>query len=144
MKYKIAVLGIGEFLAIALTFHAQTTTGAIAGAVTDESGAVVPGASVVILQEETGISRTVASDAEGRYTAPALSLGNYRVTASREGFQTEVQLRFETFNLFNRPNFGIPSRAVFDRQGRSIAAAGRITSTSTSSRQIQVGLKLLF
>jgi len=70
---------------------AQETTGTISGKVTDSTGAVVPGANVTILNEDTGVSRVVNSDDSGRYTVPALSLGRYRITASLEGFQTEVR-----------------------------------------------------
>ena len=67
------------------------TTGTITGTVRDTSGAVLPGAAVGLLNEDTGISRSIQSDSGGRYAAPALSLGNYRVTASLEGFQTQVR-----------------------------------------------------
>lgn len=75
----------------ALSGEAQVTTGTIAGTVTDSTGAVLPGVNIVILNEDTGVSRTVATDSAGRYSAPLLSLGNYRVTGSLEGFQTEVR-----------------------------------------------------
>jgi hypothetical protein len=52
-----------------------------------------------------------------------------------------LQLRTEAFNLFNHPNFAVPSSA--NRVAFS-PAAGRITSTVTTSRQIQFGLKLTF
>jgi carboxypeptidase family protein/TonB-dependent receptor-like protein len=70
---------------------AQVTTGTISGTVKDSSGAVLPGAKVVLSNQETGVSRTVQTDSSGRYSASSLSLGNYRVTASLEGFQTEVR-----------------------------------------------------
>src|SRR5581483_5684355 len=41
--------------------------------------------------EDTGVSRTLATDSAGRYTAPSLSLGSYRVTATLQGFQTEAR-----------------------------------------------------
>ena len=69
----------------------QATDGTMSGTVSDSSGAVLPGAEVVILNEETGLSRTVRTDAAGRYSAPALSLGRYRITASLSGFQTEIR-----------------------------------------------------
>ena len=72
------------------TAKSQVTTGTISGTVKDSTGAVLPGVQVVILNEDTGLSRTVSSDARGHYAAPQLSLGNYRVSASLEGFQTEV------------------------------------------------------
>jgi hypothetical protein len=70
---------------------AQVNTGTITGTVTDSSGAVIPGAKVTLLNEDTSISRTVDSDGQGRYLASSLSLGNYRITATKEGFQTEVR-----------------------------------------------------
>ena len=73
-----------------LTANAQLTA-TITGTVSDSTGAVLPGASVIALNEDTGISRTVEADAAGRYSALVLPLGNYRVTASLAGFQTEVR-----------------------------------------------------
>ena len=70
---------------------AQVTTGTISGTVKDSTGAVLPGAKVVLLNEDTGISRTVQTDSAGHYSAPSLSLGHYQVTAGLEGFQTEVR-----------------------------------------------------
>ena len=77
-------------LAFGLKSNAQVTTGTISGTVADSTGAVLPGADIVILNEDTGISRTVQADAAGRYSATTLSLGNYRVTASLAGFQTQI------------------------------------------------------
>src|SRR5579864_5033218 len=93
-KLKVLrIVGLLVFLSGGIIL-AQVTTGTISGAVKDSTGAVLPGATVVILNEETGISRTVQTDASGRYSAPGLSLGNYRVTATHEGFQTEVRSGF--------------------------------------------------
>ena len=69
----------------------QVSNGTISGTVKDSTGAVVIAAKVVILNEETGIARAVETDAEGRYSAPSLGLGNYRVTGTHEGFQTEIR-----------------------------------------------------
>lgn len=55
-----------------------------------------------------------------------------------------AQFRVEAFNILNRPNFAIPSqRTVFSAAG-PVASAGLITSTTTTSRQLQFGLKLSF
>lgn len=58
--------------------------------------------------------------------------------------RVEAQFRTEMFNALNRPNFSIPSqRTVFSSSG-PVGSAGRITSTATSARQLQLGLKLVF
>ena len=69
----------------------QVTTGTISGIVADSSGAVLPGAKVTILHEETGITRAAVADAAGRYGVPSLAVGSYKVTAGMDGFQTEVR-----------------------------------------------------
>jgi hypothetical protein len=56
-----------------------------------------------------------------------------------------LQFRAEFFNLFNHTNFSTPNPVVFaSATGRASPTAGVITATSTSSRQIQFGLKLLW
>ncbi len=70
---------------------AQVTTGAISGTVSDETGGVLPDVEVVITHVDTGATRSVVSDDEGRYSAPSLSLGNYEVQAALTGFQTAVR-----------------------------------------------------
>ena len=60
------------------------------------------------------------------------------------GHRVDLQLRTEVFNLFNRANFAIPSqRTVFTSTG-PVGSAGLITSTTTSARQMQLGLKMTF
>ena len=56
-----------------------------------------------------------------------------------------LEFRWEVFNLFNRANFNLPDNIGF-RAASGVASgnAGRITDTSTSSRQMQFGLKLSF
>jgi hypothetical protein len=58
--------------------------------------------------------------------------------------KSELQLRFECFNLLNRANFGTPQQSVFNTNGTIREDAGRITSTSTSARQIQLGGKVVW
>ena len=55
-----------------------------------------------------------------------------------------LQLRAEVFNLFNHTNLGLPASAVFNRDGSVRGTAGRIVETTTSSRQFQLGMKILF
>ena len=70
---------------------AQVNTATISGVVQDASGAVIPGVSITVKNVDTGLTRTLSSDAEGRYRAPNLPIGNYEVEAQTGGFQTEVR-----------------------------------------------------
>src|SRR3989442_1512697 len=76
---------------LALPAAAQTVTGTILGVVTDPSGAVIPGASIVATNPATGFSRSANSDGEGNYRITFLSLGTYRVEARSTGFERTVR-----------------------------------------------------
>jgi outer membrane receptor protein involved in Fe transport len=67
------------------------TTATIAGIVTDETGGVLPGAEVIVSNEETGVSRATVSDEQGRYRVTNLNIGLYDVSASLSGFQTAAR-----------------------------------------------------
>ena len=69
------------------TALAQNDVGSIVGFVTDSSGAVVPGAKVIIKNEGTGESRTVSTDSSGHYAVPNLPPTSYTMTAEATGFQ---------------------------------------------------------
>ena len=58
------------------TANAQVATGTISGTVMDNTGAVLPGVTVVIQNQDTGISRTVLTNETGHYSAPSLGWAN--------------------------------------------------------------------
>src|SRR5262249_3820863 len=62
--------------------------GAIAGTVTDSAGLVVPGASVRLVDEGTGIAKSAVTNEAGGFLFPDLSFGAYSVTVTLQGFQT--------------------------------------------------------
>ncbi|HLB89229.1 MAG TPA: TonB-dependent receptor [Terriglobales bacterium] len=78
-------------LTTALTAAAQQNTGTILGIVKDSSGAVVPGASILILNEETSLTRTVTTGENGAFRAPALPVGRYTVRVELAGFRPQAQ-----------------------------------------------------
>ena len=63
-------------------------SGTISGTITDESGAVIPSATVIIANKSTGATRTVNANAEGLYSAPALLAGDYQVRTETQSFRT--------------------------------------------------------
>ncbi|UCF37363.1 MAG: TonB-dependent receptor [Acidobacteriota bacterium] len=68
----------------------QGERGAITGVVSDESGAVIPGVEVTILNQATGVARTVVTSETGVYRAPYLPPATYGVTAALSGFKSAV------------------------------------------------------
>jgi len=86
----LLILGIAP-LAHADTPEAQATSnsGAVSGTVTDDTGAVIPGAAVVISNPVSGYTRTTTSDAEGNYRFANLPFNNYHVVISANGFNSQ-------------------------------------------------------
>ena len=73
------------------TASAQQITGEISGAITDSTGARIPGATVVVTNSDTNeIVRTIQSNREGIYSAPLLQVGTYTVKASFKGFEPKT------------------------------------------------------
>lgn len=69
----------------------QTTTGSISGVVTDETGAVIPGATVTVRNVDTGFERTVQTNAEGRYSFVNLPIGQYELRVEAQNFSRYTQ-----------------------------------------------------
>ncbi len=76
-------------LASMLQLRAQNVvlTGAIGGRVTDQSGAIIPGASVVVRNLATGVEQTTATNHAGLYRFPVVTPGSYSMVASLRGFR---------------------------------------------------------
>src|SRR5215469_14320323 len=70
--------------------RAQIAGGSVSGVVTDPSGASVPRAKVVLRSLATHSARALTTNLQGFYTAPNLIPGDYEVTASAAGFETQV------------------------------------------------------
>ena len=80
---------------------AQTgTSGQIAGTVTDSNGAVVPDASITVVQIETGAKRTVTSNSDGNYSVANLAIGTYKIAITKTGFK-ETSITNVVVNVSN-------------------------------------------
>lgn len=75
----------------ALPALAQTNRADIVGTITDSNAAVLPGATVTITKLDTNAVRTVTTGDSGEYTAPSLEIGIYKITVSKQGYQTSTQ-----------------------------------------------------
>jgi hypothetical protein len=84
----------------------------------------------------------------GRNTVIGPGLANVDLSLVKDtalgGERRSLQFRAEFFNVFNHPNFGLPANYLFLNPTTRIGSAGRINTTSTSSRQVQFALKYYF
>jgi hypothetical protein len=81
-------LMVAAVLAVGVPAVAQTSLGQLAGSVADPSGALVPGAAVVAVNEATGAKSQTVSTTAGDYRFPGLAVGTYKVTTTAKGFET--------------------------------------------------------
>ncbi|HEX8069845.1 MAG TPA: TonB-dependent receptor [Pyrinomonadaceae bacterium] len=82
------------FGAPAARAQAQITTGVVQGTITDEAGAVVPGANVEVKNLDTNAAQTFVTNDSGRFVFLQLPPGRYTLTAAKSGFATIVQEAF--------------------------------------------------
>lgn len=82
---------VGCALLLTQLVRAQGAAAALSGSVKDETGAVLPGAGVVIRNTDTSLKRELLTDASGRFTAPNLPPGPYEVTVTMAGFAKLVR-----------------------------------------------------
>ena len=90
---RVTICGILMVLASCVSMTAQNVvlTGSLGGRVTDSSGALVPGASVVVRNLATGVEQTADTNHDGLYRFPVVMPGTYSITASLKGFR-DVQV----------------------------------------------------
>jgi outer membrane receptor protein involved in Fe transport len=91
MRRLCSVLFLLMLVTLYLPLRAQTVDTAIEGTVTDNSGAVIPGATISVLSVATGIGKKAVADSSGEYSVTYLAPGTYDVTVSADGFTTSVE-----------------------------------------------------
>src|SRR5580704_19291576 len=84
-KFAAAAIAV---LLVCLPLFSQTTQGTIQGTATDQSGGVIAGATVTIIDVARGVTRTLITDGAGEYVATNLTPGTYTVRAEAKGFRT--------------------------------------------------------
>jgi carboxypeptidase family protein len=87
----VVALTLAFTLASSAASSGQTIRGTITGTVTDSTGAVVPGATVVLANAATGVTTSAVSNQQGTYTIPLLQPGTYDVSVDLQGFKKYVR-----------------------------------------------------
>ncbi|HEV3277210.1 MAG TPA: TonB-dependent receptor [Terriglobia bacterium] len=89
MRNRLAAAVVLLILAAGIGW--ASVTASISGTVTDSSGAVVPRASVIARNTDTGIATTTHTDTQGFYSLPVLATGKYELTIKATGFEEYQQ-----------------------------------------------------
>ena len=92
---------------------AQGGTGQIEGAAQDEQGGVLPGVTLTLRNQASGVLRTIVTEADGRYLFPALQPGVYTLKAELQGFTAEEVAGIEiTIGLGLKRDFTLKVRGL--------------------------------
>ncbi len=118
--------------------RAQSATGSLEGVVVDSTGAVLPGVTVTVVHQGTGVAREVVTDAQGLFRAPLLPVGDYTVRSALAGFkpfeQKDVKLTIgQTLTLRIEMAVSAVSEAV------TVSGQSPIIETSRSQVSSTVG-----
>jgi len=104
----------------------QATTGSLSGSVSDASGAVVPGATVTLVNTATGAERTVESSSSGTFDFQALQPGTYTISVEAKGFKRAVA-REIVVSVASNAEVNIPLE---------IGLAGEVVTVTTAQETI--------
>ncbi len=119
------------FTLFSVTAHAQAISGDLTGKVFDSSGAAIPGATVVAVNDQTGVGTTTQTTAEGVYRFANLPIGKYSITASASGFQSNQLKNVEVvLNNTLTANLTLSVGTVGTTVEVSASAAGIDTTTA--------------
>jgi hypothetical protein len=91
LRSLLAVLALAVGFPVCRPGFAQAPVGTISGVVADDSGAVIPNATVKIRNKATDAERSIVTNADGSFSAPALAAGVYEVRVELKGFRTVVR-----------------------------------------------------
>jgi hypothetical protein len=87
---RVCSIGVVVLFLMSAVAFAQATA-QLSGRVADDSGGVLPGVSVTVVQTDTGFTRSTVTDTSGTYVLPNLPIGPYRLEVMLAGFRTYVQ-----------------------------------------------------
>ncbi|MFN7935392.1 MAG: carboxypeptidase regulatory-like domain-containing protein [Bryobacteraceae bacterium] len=117
----------------AVSIYAQSN-GAVNGAVQDESGAFIPGADIQVTNQLTGLQFNATSDDAGRFLVQRLPVGEYKLTARRDGFRQFVT---EQFRLDADQTRTIAITLALGNTTESVTVTGAVSQVDTVSGTIR-------
>ena len=130
LRLLCALLAI--FITVTMPVNAQVYSGSLTGVTTDASGAVVPGASAVLTDEEKGFTYQATTDAEGRFVLRNLPPGRYRLNVTATGMRPYAQPRI-TMNVGQNAEVNVRFDVAGTTETVSVDASAPLLQTQDAS-----------
>ncbi len=119
------------------TLSAQTASGQITGSVKDPSGSVMAKVKVTVTGQDTGLTRSAATNEEGDYVVPLLPVGRYTVTAEQAGFKLAVRSDVQlTVDQIQRVDLALEAGSVSETVEVKAAAVTLDTGSASIGQTI--------
>jgi len=128
-----ALIAFTLLVAFPIDNLAQTFRGGINGTVTDQSGAVVPGATVEAVESTTGVSHKTVSSSGGTYTFQDMPLGAYNIKVTAQGFR---QALFSGVPVTAGVIYTLPVKLAVESTGETVevSASSLVLDTTTTTQ----------
>jgi len=128
-SFRLSAIPALLLISLALAAHSQVVGATITGTVRDLSGASLNAATVTVRQLETGATRTLTTDSEGRFFAPSVPVGPYTITAEHDGFAKGEQSATLVVGQSLQLNFVLGVASI--QQAVEVTAEGSSVNTTT-------------
>jgi hypothetical protein len=132
MNVRTRMVLVVAMLLAAIPAAAQQTTGTVAGRVTDQTGAPVPGATITASNAELGFVRVTVSDGQGLYRLAALPVGAYAVVVELSGF-TRIERAGIAVNVAHVTDLDVTIRIAAIAETVTVTGGTPLVSRSSSS-----------
>jgi hypothetical protein len=139
-RILFVILAICLFVVSPLSVYAQFETASVLGYVHDTSGAVVSGASVSLINQDTKAQVTVQTNAQGAYQFTDVKIGQYEVTALANGFDTSTTQAF-TVTVNARQRVDVSLKVGSNTETVTVDAAAALLETDSSERGQVIGTR---
>jgi len=130
MRQVAGLKAVLSGMLFAALLFAQRDLGTIVGTVTDSQGGVIPGAKITIVEDATGLSYDVVTNASGEFVRPALKPGTYTVTVEAAGFRRVAQ---QNVVLVGGDRVGVPLTLSVGNVSESIEVSAQASILQTES-----------
>ena len=92
--FRIVAIAVAGILGLGSAYAQSTNSGDIRGTVTDSTGALLPGVTVTVTNNNTGVTKTLVTNDAGLYDTNSIVVGNYKLVFEHAGFE-----KFERSNV---------------------------------------------